>query len=128
MKKEWLATIDTLQINLNTGKAEFLKAGAAISLVCKGKKVYKVGKPSMPLGILREIEFDCSKLVLKKDDKVLMMSDGIPAEAYGEIAETLRRINKNDPSELADKVVSIAEKYSDLKHSDDMTAAVIIVG
>ena len=125
---ETLATIDSVSINLHTGKTEFFKAGAGISFVCKGKKVYKVGKASMPLGILREIEFDRAELKLRRGDRLLMMSDGVPQAAYGEIAEKLSSFNKNDPSVLAERVVEIALKYSDLHRPDDITAVVIIVG
>lgn len=126
--EESLATIDAVRINLNSGKTDFFKAGAGITLVCKGKKVYKVGKPSMPLGILREIESDCHSLALKRGDKLLMMSDGVSVSAHEEIAEKLSRFNKNDPSDLAEEVVVIAEKYSKSKHPDDITAVAVIVG
>lgn len=126
--EESLATIDAVRINLNSGKTDFFKAGAGITLVCKGKKVYNIGNPSMPLGILREVEFDTGTLELKRGDKLLMMSDGIPQTSYAEIAQKLSRFNKNDPSELAGEVVRIAEKYSELKHPDDMTAVAVIVG
>ena len=82
----------------------------------------------MPLGILREIEFDRAELKLRRGDRLLMMSDGVPQAAYGEIAEKLSSFNKNDPSVLAEWVVEIALKYSDLHRPDDITAVVIIVG
>ncbi|MBO5359494.1 MAG: SpoIIE family protein phosphatase [Clostridia bacterium] len=126
--EESLATIDAVRINLNSGKTDFFKAGAGITLVCKGKKVYRVGNPSMPLGILREIESDRHSLTLKRGDKLLMMSDGVAVSAHAEIAEKLSRFNKNDPSELAEEVVEIAEKYSKSKHPDDITAVAVIVG
>ena len=126
--EESLATIDAVRINLNSGKADFFKAGAGITLVCKGKRVYRVGKPSMPLGILREIESDYCSLTLKRGDKLLMMSDGVAVSAHRIIAEKLSSFNKNDPSELAEEVVEIAEKYSKSKHPDDITAVAVIVG
>lgn len=126
--EESLATIDAVRINLNSGRADFFKAGAGITLVCKGKKVYRVGKPSMPLGILRDVESDQSSLTLKRGDKLVMMSDGVAVTAHPQIAEMLSRFNKNDPSELAEEVVKIAEKYSKSKHPDDITAVAVIVG
>ena len=126
--EESLATIDSVKINLYTGKAEFYKAGAGISLICKGKKLYKVGGASMPLGILREIDFDKAEIKLRRGDRLLMMSDGVPQSAYKEIARILSSFNKNDPSELAERVVEIALKYSDLRRPDDITAVGIIVG
>lgn len=126
--EESLATIDAVRINLSSGRAEFFKAGASVSFICKGKKVYTAGHPSMPLGILREITTDSCESVLKRGDKVLMMSDGVSPQAYREIAEKLSRHNKNDPCGLAEEVVEIAEKYVQAEHPDDITAVVIIVG
>lgn len=126
--EETLATIDSVKINLHTGKTDFYKAGAGISLVCKGKKVYSIGKPSLPLGILREVEFSKDCVTLRKGDKLLMMSDGVPQTSYEEIARILSSFNKNDPSALAERVVEIAEQNSVLKHPDDITAIAVIVG
>lgn len=126
--EESLATIDSVRINLNSGRAEFFKSGASVSFICKGKRVYMVGHPSMPLGILREIEPDRCETVLRRGDKLLMISDGVLPQAYREIAEKLSRYNKNDPCGLAEEVVEIAEKYTESKHPDDITAVVIIVG
>lgn len=126
--EESLATIDSVKINLHTGKAEFYKAGAGISLICKGKKLYKIGGPSMPLGILRGIEFDKAEVKLRRGDRLLMMSDGVPQSAYKDIARILSSSNKNDPSELAERVVETALEYSDSRRPDDVTAVVIIVG
>lgn len=126
--EESLATIDSVRISLHTGKADFFKAGAGTSFVCKGKKIYNIGSPSLPLGILREVEFSKDTLMLRRGDKLLMMSDGVPQAAYNEIARSLSNFNKNDPSELAERVVEVAEKYSVLKRPDDITAVAVIVG
>ncbi len=126
--EESLATIDSVRINLHTGKTDFFKAGAGASLVCKGRKVYSLGKPSLPLGILREVSFSKDSLTLRRGDRLLMMSDGVPQSAYTEIAKNLSSFNKNDPSVLAERVVQIAEKYSVSKHPDDITAIAVIVG
>ena len=127
-EEETLATIDAVKIDLHTGKAEFFKAGASNSFVCKGNKVYSYGKPSMPLGILREIEFNKEETTLGKGDVLLMMSDGVGTAAYSLIAEELRKFNKKDPSALAERVVEIAKSGSKGKHADDITAIAVIVG
>lgn len=125
---ETLATIDAVKIDLHTGKTEFFKAGASNSFVCKGKKVYSFGKPSMPLGILREIEFNKEETTLDKGDVLLMMSDGVGTAAYSLVAEELRCFNKKDPSALAERVVDIAKSGNKGKHTDDITAIAVIVG
>lgn len=125
---ETLATIDAVKIDLHTGKTEFFKAGASNSFICKGKKVYSFGKPSMPLGILREIEFNKEETTLDKGDVLLMMSDGVGTAAYSLVAEELRSFNKKDPSALAERVVEIAKSGNKGKHADDITVIAVIVG
>ncbi len=125
---ESLATIDAVKIDLHTGRTEFFKAGASNSFICKGKKVYSFGKPSMPLGILREIEFSKEETTLDKGDVLLMMSDGVGTAAYSLVAEELRKFNKKDPSALAERVVEIAKSGNKGKHADDITVIAVIVG
>ncbi len=127
-EEETLATIDAAKINLYTGAVNFYKAGASNSLVCKGKKVYKYGNPSMPLGILREIEFDKEEAVLSKGDVLLMMSDGVSTAAYPIIVKELRSFNKKDPSALAERVVEIAKTSNTQGHTDDITVIAVAVG
>ncbi len=127
-EEETLATIDSAKINPHTGALEFFKAGAGNSLICKGNKLYKFGNPSMPLGILREIEFDKEKTVLSKGDVLLMMSDGVPTACYSLIADELRCFNKKDPTALAERVVEIAKNSSSKGHTDDITVIAVAVG
>lgn len=127
-EEETLATIDAAKINLYTGAVSFFKAGASNSLVCKGKKVYKYGNPSMPLGILREIEFDKEETTLSRGDILLMMSDGVSTSAYPIIVKELRSFNKKDPSALAERVVEIAKTSNGQGHADDITVIAVAVG
>ena len=126
-QEETVATIDAAKINLHTGEAQLFKAGAGVSLVCRGRKVYQYGKPSMPLGILREIEFDKETVNLSKGDILLMMSDGVSSACYGTIADEMRKSNRKDPSALAERVVEIAKNSSSNRHTDDITAVAVIV-
>lgn len=126
-QEETVATIDAAKIDLHTGEAQLFKAGAGISLVCKGRKVYQLGKPSMPLGILREIEFDKEQISLSKGDILLMMSDGVSTACHGKIADELRRANRKDPSALAERVVEIAKSSNANRHTDDITAVVVVI-
>ena len=126
-QEETVATIDAAKIDLHTGEAQLFKAGAGVSLVCRGRKVYQYGKPSMPLGILREIEFDRETVALSKGDILLMMSDGVSSACYGPIAEEMRKSNRKDPSALAERVVEIAKNSGSGRHPDDITAVAVIV-
>lgn len=127
-QEETLSTIDAVRIDLHTGCAEFFKAGAGISLMCRGKKLYSFGEPSMPLGILREVDFYKTQTTLKKGDILLMMSDGVSTEAYKAVAQIMRNYDKKDPTVLAQAVVDAAKQQNSQTHIDDITVVAVIVG
>ncbi len=77
---ESLATLDIARINLFTGEAELCKAGAVKTYIISGEEIRKIDKPSLPLGILREVEYAKTDEVLEEGDVVVMISDGVPDE------------------------------------------------
>lgn len=77
--EESLATVDITAIDLYTGKAEFLKAGAAPTFIRKGCRVGRVETMSLPAGILGGVSFEKSHITLKDQDLIVMLSDGVIA-------------------------------------------------
>ena len=49
---ETFATVDMALIDLVEGEVELLKIGAAPSMIKREKEVFRIGAPSLPLGIL----------------------------------------------------------------------------
>lgn len=122
---ESLSTLDILKIDLESGEAFFFKAGAAASVIKRGDKTLAVEKSSLPLGILRETEFQKSNIVLSAGDAVFLMSDGasvIPQVYFKE----LFRDNKNTGViTLANAAVEKALEFSDSGKHDDITVTCI---
>lgn len=77
---ESLATLDITKVNLFTGEAELCKAGAVKTYILSQGEIRRIDKPSLPLGILREVEFSGCEESLSDGDIVVMMSDGVPDE------------------------------------------------
>lgn len=119
--EETLSTLDILKINLETGNTCFYKAGATFSVIKKGEKTLVVEKSSMPLGILKEIAFEKSEILLSAEDTVFIISDGaavIPHIVYKEIINE----NKNTSTEkLSDIILNKALEMSPSGKHDDIT-------
>ena len=126
--EETLATIDAVRFDLHAKRADFYKAGANFSLIRHNHQVAAVGKSSMPLGILRETRVDEASLPLSAGDIVLVMSDGVGTDCLEQVKSELVRYRKNDPSDLAERVVKIARESSPAAHCDDITVVAVMVG
>jgi len=75
--EESFTTLDVLQIDPYKGKAEFLKIGAAPSYLCAGSQVREIRSPSVPLGILNDVEVKQVSIELEDDTLLVMVSDGV---------------------------------------------------
>jgi len=119
---ESFATVDITVINLVTGKAEFIKAGAAPTYVKRGNSVYELGCSSLPAGIVVDARFEKSKCKLKENDMIIMASDGVTAVGSRILSKIATDYKGNSPTELAELILNEANKVS--LNSDDMTVAV----
>ena len=61
----------------------FLKNGAAPSYLYSGGGVREIESPSVPLGILDEVELKPRRVILEDDALIVMVTDGIFEAAPG---------------------------------------------
>jgi len=73
---EIFATVDMALIDLVEGEVELIKIGAAPSIVKRGKEVFSIGGPSLPLGILSQVEVESYLEMLQPNDLLVMVTDG----------------------------------------------------
>ncbi len=118
---ESLATLDIANIDLFTGKCEIFKAGAPASYIIKNDNITKCELTSMPAGILRGIEFAKRTAVLRLDDYIVLMSDGITDLGDEWLKGILLSSNTLGAQECADFIIDEAIKHSDLNKLDDMS-------
>ena len=123
--EESLSTIDITCVDMFTGKAEFLKAGASLTFIKKGNRVIKVNTPSLPVGILPDIEFSSTSAVLDDNDWILMISDGAISNGSSWIESELKSYTGDCPEDFAKHIVNLAAKKSYDGHDDDITAIAI---
>ena len=122
---ESIATIDAVKVNLYSGKTEFYKAGASLTFIRRGNEITVLEAPSLPVGIIRNVEFFKSEKELSVGDIVLMLSDGAVGEDCGWIHDELLSWNTADMNDLAGHIVRLAHLRSDEKTRDDITAVAV---
>lgn len=123
---ESLATCDSVLVDLYTGEATFRKAGASRSFVRRGDVVTEIELPSLPLGILREVDSAVTRVRLGGGDVVVMVSDGAGDGDCSAIRAAMLTARTDTPRELARRVVRLAEEKAreEGRPDDDITALV----
>lgn len=127
--KENFSTIDMAEVDLRSGKTEFLKVGAAQSYIMHDGEIEIISEKALPVGILEDIQIPTVEKNLSDGDIIVMASDGISETGYGNmkgawIKEVIAEHNDN-MQELADEVLKNARKKAYPKPCDDMTVAVM---
>lgn len=118
---ESLSTLDLVCIDLFSGVADFYKAGAAATLVKHGKKISKLEKVALPLGILSEVEFTHSRAHLKDGDVIIMASDGAWVENEEFIYNDLKEDEEKNANKLSQKIADDALSMYKDDTNDDIT-------
>lgn len=125
-----MSTLDMCSIDLYTGKAHFLKVGAAYGLLKRDSYVEKIPSISLPLGVFYELEMNEYTKQLLDGDYVILFSDGILEHFCGEkgeafLKETVAQIPYRRPSEMAGYLMKHAIAASKGAVRDDMTVLVL---
>ena len=110
-------TIDLISIDLNKYIATFYKAGASSSYLIRNNEINLIENYSLPIGIVDSINMEPYEIKVKKDDIIVMASDGIIEDFNIKVEEILKSI-KNENIEimtrdLFDKLMQIKENIDD---------------
>ncbi len=124
---ESLATIDLAALDLFSGNIEFMKAGAPISLLRKSGRAVIIDAPSLPIGILNDINFTKSSDSLNDGDLLILVSDGALAAGDDWLCDTIEKWNGQIPQELAEEIVTQAIARRGDGHDDDITVVAMKV-
>lgn len=126
-----LTTLDVCSVNLLTGEAEFIKAGAAASYVKRQKRVDEVSADTLPLGSMEEIGPMTQELRLSDTDMLVMVSDGISdaieGEADGRLREVIAGSSIRNPKEMSDYILQYAINSQGGRIRDDMTVLACVI-
>lgn len=122
---ESLSTIDSLRLNLYSGRAMFCKAGAAQSYHVRDGVVNRIDIESLPLGILRETDTAQYSFTAEEGDIIVMLSDGVPTDDSMWFENLLKKYNGESARDFAKFLLSRAVSRRPEGEDDDIT---VIVG
>ena len=125
---ESLATLDIACVDLFSGQCQFHKAGAACSVIRRGKKVEFIEASSVPVGIMPQVEFATTQRELSPGDLVVLLSDGVTAAGQEWLEDlVLHWDEEENPNLLAQRVTDEARKRRSDGHEDDITALALVL-
>ena len=125
---ESLATMDVACVDLFTGKTEFKKAGAACTVVRRGRRSEVIEASSVPVGIMPGVEFASCQRDLSAGDMIVMVSDGVVAAGSEWLVDMVMAWDEDEnPNLLAQRIADEAKKRRSDGHEDDVTALVLVL-
>lgn len=118
---ECSSTVDLMELDLITGKASFIKGGAAPSFVIRRGTVRRLQAGTFPIGIIRKLDTQASAYDLEAGDTVVMISDGVMQDDPDGrwLMEYLTGCGDRDPEEI---VYEICRRASEFPNHDDCSA------
>lgn len=123
--EDMFATVDLMTVDTSTGMAEFIKLAACASLIVREGEVFQIEGGRLPLGILERVQPGVTRVQLQDGDLILMASDGV---MDGTDMDALCHCLCNasgDMSDLAQRVLALADNRTSPLPRDDMTAICI---
>ncbi len=127
---ELFATLDVSLFDLCTGKLQIIKTGSPATFIKRKDEVKVINSQSLPVGILKDVEFNVYEEYLEDGDIVIMMSDGV-LEANKDISyverwmkDIIKNIESLNPTTIANEILNVAKLNSDDNPKDDMTILV----
>lgn len=125
---ESLATLDIVCVDLFTGRVEFRKAGAACTILRRGRKVEIMEASSVPVGIMPQVEFAAYHRDLNPGDMVVMLSDGVIASGQEWLEDFILHWDEEEnPNLLAQRIIDEAKQRRSDGHEDDITALALVL-
>ena len=118
---ESLATMDIVSLDLFSGNAEIMKAGAPITFVRQSGRINRIEPTSLPAGILSDIKLTHDNIELKDGDIIVMLSDGAVSISDKWIGSMMRDFEGDEIQVLVNDIIDEATIGSKLGRDDDIT-------
>src|SRR5699024_2803011 len=127
---EIFTTLDISLLDLYSGKLQLIKTGAASTFIKKKDRVEVISSQSLPVGILKDVDFQGYETYLEDGDFLIMMSDGLleantqTEEKERWMKDVIMNIDTMNPETMANGILQISEEVSNGAIKDDMTVLV----
>ncbi len=125
--EESFACVDIAVIDLDSGETDVVKIGSPFGFILSDSSMKILESASLPLGILEALHPQSNSYLLKENDVLLFLSDGV-TDAFGSSAdlyEALKTIPSSNPQELANALLDKALKNQGNVAKDDMTVLAV---
>lgn len=119
--EESFATLDIASIDLYTGEAEFLKAGAAPTYIRRCGRAERISQSSVPAGILKGVRFARSFSKMRRGDLVVIISDGVVTNDDSWLVKEIEEYHNQSLNEFARTIAIKAKEMRTDGHDDDIT-------
>lgn len=121
--------VDLAITDLYSGKCSFYKSGAAATFIKRNQWVEVMKSTSLPIGVLKEVDYEASCKKLYDGDYIVMVSDGVLEALSGDnkeeaLGRLLMDIDTRNPKEMADRLLEAVKEYTGQEIMDDMTVLV----
>ena len=125
--QDMYATLDMCILDLYKGSLEFIKNGAAETIIKSGEKIKTVESISLPAGIMEHIDLITYDMDVNSGDIIVMCTDGIiesKKEDSRWLEKTIKNIGTQNVQKIADLILSEAIDNNYGVAKDDMTVIV----
>ncbi len=126
-EEENMSTLDLCDINLYTGNCELMKIGSSYTYIKRDGLVEQIAADNLPLGIFHKMDADKHERRLGDGTFVIMVSDGVSDGVGNEdvFREVLRKMDLQNPQEIANYILQFVLHKTMGKVQDDMTILVL---
>jgi len=126
--EEVFTTLDLGLIDLYTGKLQMIKTGAPATFIKRNDRIELINSSSLPVGLLKDVDFNVYEEYLEDGDIIIMVSDGV-LDACGDIdsremffKDIIMNITSINPETIANEILNRAKSLA--SSWDDMTVLV----
>ena len=123
---EIFSALDMCVVNLRDGTADLIKLGAPCGFIKRDGKMDIVEGSALPIGIVGDIQPYNKKVVLAKDDFIVLCTDGVSDSFMSEkdLSAFIFENSTLNPQELADAIIKKAVENCKGVALDDMSVLV----
>lgn len=127
---EMFTTLDLSFIDLYKGRLQVIKSGASPTFIKRRDEVISIDSQSLPIGILKDVDFSIYEESIEDGDLIIMMSDGV-LECNKEnkspeewMKKLILGLKGQSPQAIADEILDISKLSCSNVINDDMTVMV----
>lgn len=128
-EQNMFATLDISRINLYGGTCEFIKIGGAATYLRRGRWLECVEAKTLPIGMVKQVDYDFLVKKLYDGDYIIMMSDGVldavpPEERAEFLGQIIGDAPGQNPQVIAGRILNASLLVQNFEPRDDMTVLV----